>query len=66
MLEDLAVRREELREQLDSVNDERSFESRIIEQIREIDKVLGDSEGLDDPMWDHWEAQLEAGEMPDF
>lgn len=66
MFEDLAVRRREYQEQLDAGTDESSFEARIMKSIREIDKVLGDSDEIDDPMWDLWESQLAAGETPDL
>lgn len=67
MLEDLAVRRRELQAQLDAADDDGlSPEARLLRSIREIDRVFGDVEEVEDPLWDRWERQLEAGELPDM
>ena len=60
--------RDQLREMLQNPDTGPQERSKLMEQIESIDKFLGDVDatGSGDALADLWEAQLEAGEDPDF
>lgn len=60
--------RDLLQEQLQNPVLEALDRTKLMEQITAIDQFLGakDKTGSGDPLADFWEAQMEAGEDPDF
>jgi len=65
MFSDLMLRREELQEELTSGVGV-SEVSVILKAIEEIDKMLGDTPNVEDPLVAEWEAALDRGEEPDI
>ena len=63
--EDLAARRDDLREQLQG-DSGKSPEERILEMINAINRVFGDDPEGFDPLFDKWERELEEGLTPDL
>ena len=63
MFEDLMLKRKEARQSLeeDSENSEM-----YLKQINNINRVLGDSIEIGDPLIDKWEREIEAGIIPDL
>lgn len=60
--------RDALQEQLSNSALEAIDRSKLMEQIENIDKFLGTikATGSGDPLADYWEAQIDAGEDPDW
>ena len=63
MFQDLARRREELRQHLE---DQAYDSSKTIEAINSINEVFGDPREVWDPLVDKWERELAEGKIPDL
>jgi phosphodiesterase/alkaline phosphatase D-like protein len=62
--EDLMDRRRELENDLEHADGKQRWA--IQDAIKAISKTLGDEVESADPLIDRWEAQIAAGETPDF
>ena len=65
MFEDLMMRRDELRVQLED-GDSDGEGSRLLEEINSINKILGYDTEVQDDLWDQWERDIEEGRVPDL
>ena len=63
MLEDLMIEESELKKRIEKGED---AEGNLLRELNNIQKMLGEDEGTEDMLWDKWEAQLAAGEIPDL
>jgi hypothetical protein len=63
LYEDLLLRRNTLREELD---DRTQDPEKVIEKINEINKTLGDKEEVWDPLVAKWDRELAEGKIPDL
>lgn len=66
MYEDMIIRREELESMLQEAEEKKDPRSSIMEAITAINRALGESDFVEDALIDKWEAQLEAGEIPNL
>jgi len=63
LYEDLFSRKDEIEQAIE--NNEGTAESNL-GMLNAIRKALGEDEVSNDPLWDQWEADLEAGREPDL